>query len=128
LDEIGQSIRLNQISSVANAILENDHIKNGPAPTVGHHWPRRFLDRHPELRKAKQKSLELERKLAHNPDVILKWFQRFDKREFLATITDIRRTTFKRNSILSAFRECGLVPYNPQIDGTDKSTRISSSF
>jgi DDE superfamily endonuclease len=39
----------------------------------------------------------------------------FDKLEFLATITSIRKETFKRNSILSAFRECGLVPYNPQI-------------
>jgi hypothetical protein len=40
---------------------------------------------------------------------------RFDKLEFLAAIKGIHQTTFKRNSILSAFRESGLIPHNPQI-------------
>ena len=38
----------------------------------------------------------------------------FNKVEFLAAITEIRTATFKRNSIKSAFRETGLVPFNPQ--------------
>jgi Tc5 transposase DNA-binding domain len=79
LDEIGQSIRLDQVSYAANSILRQDHTEEGPAPTVGDHWPRRFLDRHPELRKAKQKPLELERKLAHDPAVISNWFERFQQ-------------------------------------------------
>ena len=39
----------------------------------------------------------------------------FNKLEFLAAIDSIRQQTFKRNSILSSFRECGLVPYRPSI-------------
>jgi len=39
----------------------------------------------------------------------------FNKLEFLAAIGSIRQQTFKRNSILSSFRECGLVPYRPSI-------------
>jgi DDE superfamily endonuclease/Tc5 transposase DNA-binding domain len=39
----------------------------------------------------------------------------FNKLEFLAAISSIRRQTFKKNSILSSFRQCGLVPYCPSI-------------
>jgi len=39
----------------------------------------------------------------------------FNKLEFLAVISSIRQQTFKRNSILSSFRECGLVPHKPSI-------------
>ncbi|KAI5778497.1 hypothetical protein EDC01DRAFT_634597 [Geopyxis carbonaria] len=35
--------------------------------------------------------------------------------EFLSAITSIRQKTFKRTSIVSAFKKCGLVPYNLQI-------------
>jgi Tc5 transposase DNA-binding domain len=77
LDEIGQSIRLDQVKSVANAILQQDHPDEGPAPVVGQHWSERFLDRHPELRKAKQKPLELKRKLAHDSATLSNWFERF---------------------------------------------------
>jgi hypothetical protein len=44
---------------------------------VSDHWPRRFLDRYPELYKIKQKLIELKRKLTHDPTVILNWFERF---------------------------------------------------
>lgn len=39
----------------------------------------------------------------------------FDKVEFLHAIDGIRKNTFKRNTILSAFRLTGLVPFNPSI-------------
>jgi hypothetical protein len=39
----------------------------------------------------------------------------FNKFEFLAAINSIRQQTFKKNSILSSFREYNLIPYNPQI-------------
>ena len=77
LDGIGQSIRLDQVSSTANAILQHNYIENSPVPVVGRHWSGRFLERYPELRKAKQKPLELERKLAHDPAVLENWFERF---------------------------------------------------
>jgi DDE superfamily endonuclease len=40
---------------------------------------------------------------------------KFNKLKFLAALRDIRTATFKPHSILSAFRECGIAPYNPQI-------------
>ncbi|ERF72127.1 hypothetical protein EPUS_02918 [Endocarpon pusillum Z07020] len=77
LDEIGQSIRYDHVNKVANEMLKEDHTENSTAPVVGEHWVKRFLNRHPELHKAKQKPLELERKLAHDPDLISNWFERF---------------------------------------------------
>ena len=71
------SVRYNQISSVTNVILVQDHITTTSVSSIGHHWTQRFLDRHSELYKVKQKSLELERKLVHDSDVILNWFERF---------------------------------------------------
>ena len=77
LDEIGLSIRIDQINSSANVILQEDHFEEDSAPIVGHNWSKRFLERHPELHKVKQKPLELERKLAHDPVVLKNWFERF---------------------------------------------------
>jgi hypothetical protein len=59
LNEIGLSIRLNQLSCAANALLAHDHTEEGLPLSVGPQWSRRFLIRYPELYKAKQKSLEL---------------------------------------------------------------------
>jgi hypothetical protein len=39
----------------------------------------------------------------------------FNKLEFLAAITSIRRQAFKPSTILSTFRKTGLIPYNPEI-------------
>jgi DDE superfamily endonuclease len=39
----------------------------------------------------------------------------FNKLEFLAAISSIRQQTFKKHSILSSFRQCGLVPFRPNI-------------
>jgi hypothetical protein len=79
LVDLNHDLVQHQVSHAANSILRQDHIEEGPAPTVGDHWPRRFLNRYPELRKAKQKPLELERKLAHDPVVISNWFERFQQ-------------------------------------------------
>jgi hypothetical protein len=39
----------------------------------------------------------------------------FDKQTFLANIESIRQATFKENSIKSAFRKCGFVPFRPMV-------------
>ena len=70
LDEIGHSIRYDYVSKIANEMFKEDHTKNNPTSVVGHCWVQRFLNRHPELYKAKQKSLELKRKFAHDLDMI----------------------------------------------------------
>ena len=37
------------------------------------------------------------------------------KVEFLAAISDIRRKTFKKSTIYSAFAKTGLIPFNPEV-------------
>ena len=39
----------------------------------------------------------------------------FGKLDFLASLTTMRARTFKKSTILSAFRKTGLIPYNPEI-------------
>jgi hypothetical protein len=39
----------------------------------------------------------------------------FNKVEFLNTIDSIRQQTFKKRTILSAWEQAGLCPYNPEI-------------
>ena len=39
----------------------------------------------------------------------------FNKMEFLAALPEIRKKTFKRSTIQSAWRQSGLIPYNPRI-------------
>ncbi len=40
---------------------------------------------------------------------------KFGKLEFLASLTTMHAKTFKKSTILSAFRKTGLIPYNPEI-------------
>ncbi|ERF69424.1 hypothetical protein EPUS_09427 [Endocarpon pusillum Z07020] len=77
LDDIGQSLRLDQLRSTANSILKQDYTGEDSPPIVSDHWTQRFLERYPGLCKMKQKPLELERKLAHDPRVFSNWFRRF---------------------------------------------------
>jgi DDE superfamily endonuclease len=39
----------------------------------------------------------------------------FNKLKFLAAINSIRQQTFKKHSILSSFRQCGLILFHPNI-------------
>ena len=63
-------IHYDYVSKVTNDILKEGHTKEGPTFVVSDHWTKHFLNRHSELYKTKQKSLELERKLVHNSDLI----------------------------------------------------------
>ena len=71
LNEIGYSIRYNQINNVVNVILLQNHTITVSTFSVDLYWTRRFLDRHSKLYKIKQKSLELKQKLVHDSGVIL---------------------------------------------------------
>jgi Tc5 transposase DNA-binding domain len=77
LDEIRVGLHLDHLFSTANAILKQDHTSDSEPPTVSQTWPYRFLQRHPEVYKMKQKPIELARKLAYDPVVIQNWFERF---------------------------------------------------
>ena len=64
LDKIGLPARRFMITDCANAILRRSHPadSNDPPPQVSEHWPRRFLERHPEYLVRKQMVQEIDRK------------------------------------------------------------------
>jgi len=82
LDEIGTSARLPMIANCANTILRASHPSDkstSPLPTVSSAWISRFLERHPEFHIRKQKTLDRDRKNAHNPSNILDWFEGYQR-------------------------------------------------
>ena len=88
LDSIGTVARIPMVTGCANAILkrrcDDDVTVSGSVTTladgpqkVGPTWTPRFLERHPEFHIRKQKTLDIARKRAHNPDNLREWFKRF---------------------------------------------------
>ena len=78
LDELGIPPRYRHISSYANSILLGVHTDTAePPPTVGPAWTQHFLQRHPEYHVRKQKTLDVERKQSHDPEVLQNWFRRY---------------------------------------------------
>ena len=53
------------MAAAANEILATAYSRDEP-PTVGEHWPNRWLKRHPEFTVQKEKSIEMERQWAMN--------------------------------------------------------------
>ena len=48
-----------------------------PSPHVSNAWIKRFLNRHPQFFKRKQKPLAVERKHAHNAKNMLEYFEAY---------------------------------------------------
>jgi hypothetical protein len=74
LDELGVCVRLAMIISCANYLLKQSYEGDGMPPSANKLWARRWLKRNPELYKRRQKSLELNRAVAHDREAILSWF------------------------------------------------------
>ena len=80
LDSIGTAAQSSMLTGCANAILKWNYqptteSPNTPPPTVGLAWAPRFLERYPEFHIRKQRSLDYNWRKAHNPEVLLNWFQ-----------------------------------------------------
>lgn len=78
MDEKGLCIRKPMVTDAANSILKLSH--EGPlfkTPVVGPNWTKRFLERHPEFTVQRQKTLDLNRKMAHDPLTIETFFWRY---------------------------------------------------
>jgi DDE superfamily endonuclease/Tc5 transposase DNA-binding domain/helix-turn-helix, Psq domain len=60
LHHIGVPLRVKAIEHTANSLLAMSHSTQDEPPRVGEHWVTRFLDRHPEIKKMKQKAIELD--------------------------------------------------------------------
>ncbi len=63
------------VERAANYLLSLDGLNCVVSP----HWTRRFLDRHPEYFKRKQKPLVVERKNTHNLKDMEEYFETFRK-------------------------------------------------
>jgi hypothetical protein len=60
----------------AYALMEESYIGPDEAPPpLGKNWGRRWLQRHPECRRVKAKPMEVQRKLAQEPEVLHRWFK-----------------------------------------------------
>jgi hypothetical protein len=78
LDKLGLSPRRDQIATAANSILQEAYPKDQTKPpTLGDHWLRRFLQRHPEYHIRRKRAMDIERKRAHDKSTIQAWFQSY---------------------------------------------------
>jgi hypothetical protein len=77
LDTVGTSARIQMVSGCANRILQLAHTGPDPAPLVSDQWARRFLERHPEYFIRKQRTIDADRKNAHQPEEIRTWFENY---------------------------------------------------
>ena len=75
--EIGVPLRQKTMAAAANEILAAAYSRNEQPPTVGEHWPNRWLKRHPEYTIQKEKSIEMERQRAMNVEQIRDFFIKY---------------------------------------------------
>ena len=78
LYELGIPLPNKRIASAANEILATASHPGDNRITVGEHWPTRWLARHPEFVKRKEKSIELERQKAMNFSSVSDFFSKFE--------------------------------------------------
>jgi hypothetical protein len=74
LDELGIYVRLPMIVACANYLLQRSHDGPGPPPSANPRWAKRWLKRNPELHLRRQRSLNLNRAIAHDKEAIFGWF------------------------------------------------------
>jgi hypothetical protein len=74
MDDRGQSPRVATVRETANLILANRDPSASP-PTVGVNWPKRFIDRHPELKTRFSQRYDYQRALCEDPKIIREWFR-----------------------------------------------------
>jgi hypothetical protein len=70
-------LKYKNISAATNEILAATCGSDQPLPTVGEHWPNRWLKRHPEFAVRREKSIELERQCAMNVEQIRQFFDKY---------------------------------------------------
>ena len=77
MSQLGLPARLHMVQSTANALRAQDFARWNPPPLLDAQWAKWWLDRQPDLFKAKRKPLAAERKNAHDPKVLQTHFDEF---------------------------------------------------
>jgi hypothetical protein len=77
IDAIGFGVHRALVEQQASALLMESYtgINEGP-PQIGKQWARRWLLRHPKYKRVKAKPMEVQRKLAQEPEALKGWFDR----------------------------------------------------
>jgi hypothetical protein len=76
-DYMGLPMRIPEVEKAANSILKECYSEpSTPPPTVGEHWTRRWLEKHPEFHKRKEKAIDAERKEQYNSKILEDWYNR----------------------------------------------------
>jgi len=88
VDQLGLSARLHMVQSTANALRAQDSPRWNPSPLLNAQWAKCWLDRQPDLFKAKRKPLAAERKNAHDPEVLQTHFDEFEEEVVKYGITE----------------------------------------
>jgi transposase-like protein len=80
LEETGVFVRRRHLIAIAESLLLDRaeyQSSDLPPPKLGRTWPYRWCKRHPELGIDTLQSLEVSRKMAHDPVVISRWFSQY---------------------------------------------------
>jgi hypothetical protein len=97
MDELGLPVRLHLLQSTANTLRAQDFPRWNQPPPLSDNWAKRWLDRQPDLFKAKRKPIAADRKNAHDPEVLQAHFDGFKEVVIKYSITE--DDTFRRNRL-----------------------------
>jgi hypothetical protein len=96
-----------QVSSIAKELL----IKKGDDKSVGINWPQKFLKRHPQIKTAYVPSLDTERAMTQDHDILAGWFNLFqslkEEHEIFAPLTTAYKSHVQRITRLEASYSIG---------------------
>ena len=70
-------LRYKNIAAAANKILATVYGPDQLLPTIGEHWPNRWLKRHSEFAVRREKSIKLKRQRAINVEQIRDFFGKY---------------------------------------------------
>lgn len=69
--------RLHMIEQAANSILRMSADPTTPPPQVGPQWSKRWLERQQDLSKVRRKPIAAARKNAHDPELLMEYFETY---------------------------------------------------
>ena len=77
LDSLNIPARLHMVEIAANSILRQTAPVSEPPPLIGSHWTKIWLNRQPDLFKVRRKPLAVERKNAHDLELLMAHFTKY---------------------------------------------------
>jgi hypothetical protein len=79
LEDCGLHARVPMLTSIANSVLRQSHKPQTRFEPVSHMWASRWMKRFPQYKIIIGKPLAVERKNAHDPNVLRGWFEKYHK-------------------------------------------------